>query len=127
MNKILLGFRGKVLGAAMLLAALVLPYNVTAQTLLKDQAYCLFLMEKLLEKTPDNAKPFAEGYLLGQLLNHRLEDGYEALGDEATTAQTVAATEANIQMGIAWFDLFICTRQLDADGFFQPMAKRPGN
>ena len=124
MNKVLLVFRGKVLGAAMLLAALVPFPTVQSQETYEDGLVfnCIIGFDLLSKNAPGHQQPYANGFLQTLIPNfsYHLQDA-EAFVNELGLYEAIAAQIPYMeQERMLWVYVMDCTRALYQRGWIRP-------
>lgn len=130
MNKILLGFRGKVLGAAMLLAALV-PFQTAQSQVIQEMgpgARCMIFFDMLATTIPEQQQNYANTLLQTFIANYpthlqdadavfRKESERQGMDMYGLTASTIPFLE---EQGLLWLSVMECTIELDQLGLIRP-------
>ena len=130
MNKILLGFRCKVLGAAMLLAALV-PFQTAQSQVIQEPgpgARCIIFFDAMAKTVPAQQQGYANMFLQTFIANwpSHLQDANEVFRLESERGGLdmnelqATAIQFGKEQGLNWLAVMECTIELYQLGLIRP-------
>ena len=125
MGKFLFKAKRKIICAAMLFAALV-PFQTAHSQVIKgpgSAASCMIILDLLAQRAPADMTEFVKTYMNTSIPNYgnHLQDAYAAIGGKdgfmfPIIEQRISSSE---EMGLLWFEVFDCTRELDMIGLIR--------